>query len=662
MSIGTLYSFLFCMMASNMMLYAPVLGGAFYLLGQCAFTFGSLCRSSREGVLSRFMRRVCAALLIALTLVFITLIAVCPIALSNPVFWRMGGVVLCTLLRSWVTRYALKRVSSTRLKTVCIIGIHGLFLLLILLLLRYAVQGVVWALAVGCVLSGVLEIFSPALTGKGTRSLSDQDRQEIAALDGARAYRVFRGMTTAAAAALQITLIMTYAFVAFAADSLSLRMGAALLCTVFVSAAADAVLRKWMKKDCDPYFLMKLGLAVCVLGLLLFIRFMNAGWTAYLSLALCAAGATVCVRVIAGLMGDMRRVAAFVLDREPGAAVDLAQRVRFQFAALFGQMAALAALILTGLFTAAGFPKDWSAVFRSFNPLFTIPALFLVGAAILFTLRFPLTRRYLDKLRRYTALRREGGENAPLHDQLEAVAVKKSRKHYGIKLVIWILWPLCYHRVKGQEKVKLDGDVPCVFVCNHGEIYGPVVATLYIPFFFRAWSTYEITDKNIIADRTMNGAFQKVKGPWRKVLDWIMRKIGAPFVAWIMKSLDNIPVYHDNPRKLMQTFRETVTAMQTGDNILIFPENAAATADHKYAREGVSEFFTGFTMIGQVYYNKTGKCPLFVPLYADRHKRVITFGAPTRYDPDVPANEEKERLCDYLRGEMLKIAGMESNQ
>ena len=323
-------------------------------------------------------------------------------------------------------------------------------------------------------------------------------------------------------------------------------------------------------------------------------------------------------------------------------------------------MAALAALILTGIFT-AGFPDDWGAVFRSYSPLFTVPALFLLGAAVLFTLRFPLTRQHLIKLRRYTALRREGRENAPLRDQLEAVAVKKSRKRYGIKAVIWTLWPLCYHRVRGLEKVKLDDDVPCVFVCNHGEIYGPVVATLYIPFSFRTWVTYEMMDADIIADRSMSGAFQKVKGPWRKILDWIMRKLGAPFVAWIMQSLDSIPVYHDNPRKLMQTFRETVTAMQTGDNILIFPENSETSADHKYAREGVSEFFTGFTMIGQLYYNKTGKCPLFVPLYADKRKRVITFGTPTRYDPDAPANEEKERLCDYLRGEMLKIANIGMN-
>ena len=657
MTVGTLYTCLYCMLASKAMLYMPVLGGALYLTGQCVFLFASLRRPSREGVVSPYTHRVCAALLIALVLILSTLIAVCPVSLSNPVFWRLGGIVLCMLLRPRLTRYVLERASGTCQKTVCVLGIHALFLLLILLLLRYAVQGVVGVLAAGCVLSGVLEIFSPALTGKGTRSLSDQDRQEIAALDGARACRVFQGMMLAVAAAQQVTQVMAYACVAFTADVPILGMGIALLCTWAACAVTDAVLRR-IKKDTDFYFLMKTGLAAWLLGLMLFIRFQNDPLIAYLSLALCAVGTTVCVRVIARLMGDMRRAAAFVMDRDPGGAVDLAQQVRFEFGALFGQMAALAALILTGIFIGARFPDDWGAVFRSCSPLFTLPALFLVGAAILFTLRFPLTRQHLDKLRRYTDLRREGKENAPLRDQLEAVVVKKSKKRYGIKAVIWTLWPLCYHRVRGQEKVKLDDDIPCVFVCNHGEVYGPIVATLYIPFSFRTWVTYEITDVNIIADRCMNGTFQDVKGICRKILNWIMVKIGAPFIAWIMKSLDSIPVYHDNPRKLMQTFRETVTAMQTGDNILIFPENSETSADHKYVREGVSEFFTGFTMIGQLYYNKTGKCPLFVPVYADKKKRVITFGTPTRYDPDAPAGEEKERLCAYLRGEMLKIAGM----
>ena len=61
-------------------------------------------------------------------------------------------------------------------------------------------------------------------------------------------------------------------------------------------------------------------------------------------------------------------------------------------------------------------------------------------------------------------------------------------------------------------------------------------------------------------------------------------------------------------------------------------------------------------MAGQLYYNKTGKSPLFVPMYANKKKRTISLGTPTRFDPDAPSNDEKERLCTYLRGEMLKLA------
>ena len=236
------------------------------------------------------------------------------------------------------------------------------------------------------------------------------------------------------------------------------------------------------------------------------------------------------------------------------------------------------------------------------------------------------------------------------------------KKNFGILVVEWVLRPFFFHRVKGAENVRLDKDIPCVFVCNHGEIFGPVVCTLFSPFPFRAWSAYEMLDKKAVIDRTMNGTFDSVKGVKRKLLQWLMENVGAPFLTWMLRSEFCIPVYHDNPRKLMQTFRETIAAMQEGDNILVFPENAETAPGHKYVEEGVSEFFTGFTMIGQMYYHKTGKCPLFVPMYANKKKRVITYGEPTRYDPNMPSGKEKVRLCDYLRGEILRLAGMKERQ
>ena len=130
-------------------------------------------------------------------------------------------------------------------------------------------------------------------------------------------------------------------------------------------------------------------------------------------------------------------------------------------------------------------------------------------------------------------------------------------------------------------------------------------------------------------------------------------------MAWIMRSVDAIPVYYQEPAKLRQTFRQSISAMEAGDNILLFPENSDDTPDHHYKTSGVSHFFTGFTMLAPMYYKKTGKRAIFVPIYADKKKRVLTFGAPIQYDPENDPEDEKNRLCDHLRGEMLKIAGEE---
>ena len=666
MTIGTLYSYLYCMLASNVMLAMPILGGALYLAGQVVILVFSLRRPVREGIVSKLMQRMGTVLLLILFVLLLLLMTVYPIRLDSADFWRLAGIVMCIVLRPGITRYAVERALISHKKTMGILlrilGVQLLFLpfLLLMLLLSPMDRLTVWALLGGYLLSGILESFPLERMQERLRPYSEEDKQEIQALRGVHAYRMFQNMMLVVAAALQITQVMSYTYIAVTADALILCMTIALLCTYAASLATDALMRRRFRNQ-DPNFLLVVGLVIWLYGLVLFARSLDqpGSVNGYLSLALCTGGATVCVRILVWLEEDMRRVAAFAIGHTPSGAMDMAQQVRISFSSLLGQLVALAGLTLINIFTATDFPNDWNIAFRSFSPLLTLPALILVGAAILFALRFPLTKQHLEKLRKYTDLQQKGRENAPLHDQLEAVVVKKSLKRYGIKVILFVLRPLYHHKIVGKENVRLDEDTPCVFVCNHGEIYGPVVATLYVPFSFRPWVAYEITDVNAIAERTMNGTFQNVKGFWRGPLNWIMIKIGAPFLAWVMKSVDCIPVYHDNPRKLMQTFRETVSAMQAGDNILLFPENADTSSDHRYVREGVSEFFTGFTMIGQLYNNKTGKCPLFVPIYANKRKRTITFGVPTRYNPDIPANDEKERLCDYLRGEMLKIAGMD---
>ena len=667
MAIGTLYSYLYCLLASGVMVSMPVLGGALYLVGQTAFWFGAIRRPGHEAAVSKRMRRVGTGLLAAQLLLLLALIAVCPVGLENGNLWRLAGIVLCVVLRPALTQYMLERALLARKRAlrilVCVCGVQLFFLpaLLLMLLASPLETGTVWALLGGYAVSGILESFPLDRMGSRLYAYTEEEKKEMDALRGVHAYRMHQNLMLAVAAALQVTQVMSFTYIAVNAGALILCMGIALLCTYAASALAEAVLRRGLKRDADPNVLMALGLAVWLYGLVLFMRAMDTPGSVigYASLALCTAGATACVKTLVRMEDDMRRVAAFAIGHAPTDGMDLAQQARVNFASALGQLAALAGLVLISVFTAADFPGDWGEAFRSFSPLLTLPALLLVGAAALFALRFPLTRRHLDKLRRYMDLQQEGQDNASLHRQLEDVVVHKSLKRYGIKALLFVLRPFYRHKIVGRENFHPDRDAACVFVCNHGEIYGPVVTALYVPYFFRPWSTREVMEADAVTEHTMNGTFQDVKGVRRKILNVLMAKIGAPFLTWVLRSMECIPVYHDDPGKLRQTFRETIAALEAGDNILVFPENADTAPDHRYVREGVSEFFTGFAMIGQLYYNKTGKCAQFVPLYADKRRRTITFGVPTRYDPAAPASEEKERLCRYLRGEMLRAAGIE---
>lgn len=667
MNIGPLYDFLFCAMASSVLLSMPLLGAALFLGGYAATVFSRLYHPGLKSLLSPSLRRTGVVLAAVIVILILLLITVYPIALENADFWRLSGLVLCIVLRPALMRFSLERSAVKKRKTMAIIGYlllcQAVFLplIMVLFLLSPLPRDTVWSLVGGFAVSGCLEYFSLYDMRSGLMPPpTPESLEEEETLRRVNAYKVFQQYSLVIAAALQVTQVITYAYIAATAKALILCMAIALLCTYAALFLARQFIKRPIRKNADLSGTAVLGLAIWVCGLVLFISSLDqpASVSGYFSLALSTFGATVCVRVTELMEDDIRRVAAFGIGHPPTPAVDVIQRVKMEYAALLGQMIALIGLTLICMFTATDFPDDLNAISRSFTPLLALPALLLVIAALVFALMFPMTRHHFQKLERYMALQSAGEENDSLRHQLEDVVVKRSLKHYGVRLIMLVMRPFYRHQVLGGENLHFDEDIPCIFVCNHGEVYGPIVVNLYVPYTFRPWVTYEMTDRRAVADRMCEGILKDQKWMSPRLCRLLVDRLLAPFLAWIMRSVESIPVYHDNPRRLMQTFRDTTAAMQAGDNILVFPENAATSTDGKYQKEGVSEFFTGFTMIAQLYYSKTGKAPQFMPMYASKKNRTITFGLPTRYDPTLPPNDEKERLCEYLRGEMLRIAGL----
>ena len=666
MSLRMIYQFLYASILSSALTSLPVLGCALFLNSQVSLMLWRLLRGRDRAFLTRRMRRVCLALTVLMLLGTLGMIAIYPMALSSAALWALFAAVATAALRENLCR----RLWDRRLReTVSRRAFWGLCLLCHLLALGLTAWPLLCCLNVsdavlllcGYVLGAALEGFSH-WRSRETIALDELEEtpspetlNELnVGLNQLNAFYAYRKLQFIVLMALQLTLVLAYLFIGLTVDELVLCTILAALCTLVTHAAADAVLLA-LRREGSVQILLA-GLFLWAYGLILFDRQLKLPSTSltlsYLALCLCGGGLGMSMTALTHLENRMADVARFGLEgRMDG--YDRIRSVSTEMATLLGQMAALG--MVTFLCLPRFLPQTLTleTLSMALHRWMIVPPLLLLVMAIVCVLRFPMNNRHFAKLARWLTLKEEGGSNPALREQLENVVVKRHKNRFGVKLIIALLRPLYYHKVIGKEHLRGLEDGTMVLVCNHGELYGPVVANLYIPVTFRPWTIAEMMNRDVIIEHMYQGTMMRQKWlpeSWKRP---ILRMI-TPLLLWVFDSLEAIPVYRNDPRKLIGTFRETIDAMQAGDNILLFPENDTghAVGERGYALEGVGKLFTGFAMIAPLYYSKTHKKAVFIPIYASKKTRTVRIGQGIEYQPDNGANDEKMRIVDGLLSQM----------
>ena len=532
-----------------------------------------------------------------------------------------------------------------------------MFILLPVPLLFFTLQtDTAWYLLGGFALTGLVGGYALYTLRAAHSSLPPRESgdlpQALSQVNTLKSFATVLGFTTTA---LQVTMVLSYTLIGTTAGDLLLCMGIAFVCTYIPVRLVNSLMNSRRSARRDPSNLLLSGLMLWLISLVFLWQNISDHQTvwAYVSLALCTAGTALAGASLQSLSCAMDDIIAFVSGARPDGSAASPHAARANLAGLFGQMISLIGLGLL-LFFSPGSSRE-----VNLQPTLMLPALVLVAAALFAAFRFPLDQKVRGKLHRFLMLKENGETNQPLQRQLEDLIVKVHRRHYGIKLLIIVLRPFFYVRLADQENVVLDRDTACVFVCNHGEMYGPIVTNLFVPFSFRPWAINEMMDKTLTADYLYKYTFirqrwlpDRLKHPFSRFV--------TPILNWMMESLDSIPVYRNTPSELIKTLRASAQAMEAGDNLLIFPENPNDPSQEKngYLQDGIGNFFTGFAAVGQVYAKKTGKCAQFFPIYADKKRRLMRFGKPIRYNPDNPPKDEQQRISDYLRGEMLRMEAL----
>lgn len=660
-SYAHLIDYLYCLLASTVIVGQPLAGGAMYMAVQVTLLAVRLTRPGQWRALPKATRVGGYLLSILSALIALALLLVYPRAVDLPHLWVLFGLVLAVKLRDEmlvrVNRSCLKRCLRPIQRALRLAYAELICILLPLPLFFFSLQtDTAWYLLGGFTLTGLIggyALYSLRTPFFSPSSKTEEEMPEV--LSHVNALRSFSTVLTITITALQVTMILSYTLIGTTAGDLLWCMGIAFVCTYIPVRLVNRLMKSKKTARRDPSNLLLAGLTLWLISLVFLWQNISDHQTiwAYISLALCTTGTALASASLQSLSRSMDDIVAFVSKSPPDASAASVHAARASYASLFGQMIALIGLGLLLFFTPG------ATLEVNLQPTLMLPALVLVAAALLAAFRFPLDQNVRGKLQRFLMLKENGETNLPLQRQLEDLIVKVHRRHYLIKLLIIILRPFFYVRLADQENVVLDRDTACVFTCNHGEMYGPIVTNLFVPFSFRPWVINEMMDKTLTADYLYKYTF--IRQRWLPDrLKYPFSRFVTPILSWIMESLDSIPVYRNTPSELIKTLRASSQAMEAGDNLLIFPENPNDPTQEKegYLQDGIGNFFYGFVAVAQIYERKTGKCAQFFPIYADKKRKLMRFGKPIRYNPDNTPKDEQLRISDYLRGEMLRMEAL----
>lgn len=188
-----------------------------------------------------------------------------------------------------------------------------------------------------------------------------------------------------------------------------------------------------------------------------------------------------------------------------------------------------------------------------------------------------------------------------------------------------------------------ERDEPVIFVANHEMNYGPSIMQLFFPLPYRPWVIHRMLEPGDCRAYIQHDFFEARLGVPEAFSARIAKLIEQPLIS-LMRSTRPIPVYRDGSQRIVQTFNESINALENGENLLVFPENGSLPP---YSPR-IKDFHTGFLYLGKLYHRRTGKRLVFYPVSLNPHAHSIQVGKRISYNPAADNAPEQERIRQHL--------------
>lgn len=219
---------------------------------------------------------------------------------------------------------------------------------------------------------------------------------------------------------------------------------------------------------------------------------------------------------------------------------------------------------------------------------------------------------------------------------------KPSHLYRLIRALVQLFYP--------KTAVKYLHEIPCepvIYVANHAQMHGPIACELYLPGQHCTWCAGEMMQLKEVPDY----AFQDFWSRKPRYSRWFFRLLSyiiTPLSVVVFNNANTIGVYHDS--RILSTFRQTVQQLQQGYSIVIFPEYDTRN------NAIVNAFQDRFVDVAKLYYKRTGREVLFVPLYIAPKLGTMYVGEGVRFDAAQPLEQQRRCIAQTMSQRITTIA------
>lgn len=190
-----------------------------------------------------------------------------------------------------------------------------------------------------------------------------------------------------------------------------------------------------------------------------------------------------------------------------------------------------------------------------------------------------------------------------------------------------------------------------IILSNHEGTDAPMSLEIYNPAPIRMWGAHEMNSGLVKMYKYQTQVYYHEKKGWNLHLARLFCLIATPLTNLFYKGLNLISTYRDS--RLRKTIRESISAIEEGQNIVIYPEDS--TNGYLEQLEG---FHAGFVLLCESLKKKGIDVPIFVT-YFKKNDKVYVVDKPILYSQLSAECATKEEIAGKLVARCNELGQMQ---